>query len=71
MNFVPAERVAAFQAALDKAGVDWEMDVYGGTRHGFTNPDAGEYGIENIAYNEEADARSWERMQEFLGEVFE
>jgi dienelactone hydrolase len=70
-GFVPAERVAAFQAALNKAGVDWEMDVYGGTRHGFTNPDAGEYGIENVAYNEAADARSWERMQEFLGEVFE
>ena len=70
-GFIPAERVAAFQAALDKAGVDWEMVVYGGARHGFTNPDAGKFGIDGLAYDATADARSWERMQEFLGEIFE
>jgi dienelactone hydrolase len=68
--FEPPERIAAFKAALDAAGADWEMDVYGGARHAFTNPEAGSYGMENLAYNAEADRRSWKRMQDFLAESF-
>jgi dienelactone hydrolase len=68
--FEPPERIAAFKAALRAAGADWEMDIYGGTRHAFTNPDAGSYGMENLAYNPEADRRSWQRMQDFLKEAF-
>jgi dienelactone hydrolase len=70
-SFVPPERVAAFQAALEKAGADWQVVVYGGARHGFTNPNAGEYGLENVQYDADADRRSWDLMQSFLGEVFE
>jgi len=68
-GFVPPERVAAFEQALNEAGADWQLVAYGGARHGFTNPDAGHYGMENIAYNAEADARSWALMQTFLDEV--
>ena len=68
--FVPAERVVAFQEGLDRANADWEMTVYSGTRHSFTNPGAGEYGIENLAYNETADKRSWAAMLRMFGEVF-
>jgi dienelactone hydrolase len=67
---VPAERVAAFQDALESAGVDWEMAVYGGAKHGFTNPGAGSYGMDSLAYDPKADARSWALMQSFLAEVF-
>jgi len=68
-SHVPAERVAAFQQALDAAGADWQMVSYGGAKHGFTNPDAGGYGIESLAYDPKADARSWSLMQSFLAEV--
>jgi dienelactone hydrolase len=47
------------------------MNTYGGARHGFTNPDAAEFGMENLVYNKRADERSWARMQEFFGEIFE
>ena len=68
--FIPAERIVAFQAALDRAKADWEMTIYSGTRHGFTNPDAGSYGMENLAYNKTADERSWAAMMRLFGEVF-
>ncbi len=69
-QFVPPEQVAAFQQGLDRAGAKWEMMIFSGTRHGFTNPNAGQYGIDNIAYNETADKRSWAAMMELFGEVF-
>jgi dienelactone hydrolase len=69
-QFIPAERIVAFQQGLDRAQADWEMTVYSGTRHGFTNPGAGEYGIDNLAYNETADQRSWAAMLRLFGEVF-
>ena len=69
-SFVPAARIADFKAALEKAGADWEMVVYGGAKHGFTNPGADGYGIAGLAYDETADRRSWQRMQAFLKEIF-
>lgn len=69
-GFVPDERVQAFQAAMEAAGVDWQMAIYGGARHGFTNPNADQYGLENVAYDALADERSWALMKAFLDERF-
>ena len=69
-SFVPEERIDAFTAALRAAGAHWEMDIYGGARHGFTNPQAVKYGMDNLEYDPVADRRSWERMRDFLAEVF-
>ena len=69
-TFVPADKVAAFKAALEAAKVDWEFLTYGGAVHAFSNPDAASYGIPNVAYDERADKRSWAAMQSFLKEVF-
>lgn len=69
-SFVAPEVVTNFQNKLEEAGANWEMDIYGGTRHGFTNPDVGDYGIDNLQYNAQADARSWQRMQDFFRELF-
>jgi dienelactone hydrolase len=68
--FIPKDRIAAFQDGLDRTGAKWEMTIYSGTRHGFTNPNAGDYGIDNIAYNETADKHSWAAMLRLFGEVF-
>lgn len=69
-SFVPAEQVSAFRAALDNAGVNYQFNDYDGAKHAFTNPGAGEYGIEALAYNEEADKRSWQTMQDFFAKIF-
>ncbi|RMG34914.1 MAG: dienelactone hydrolase family protein [Gammaproteobacteria bacterium] len=69
-RFVSPEVVANFRNKLEEAGARWEMDTYGGARHGFTNPDAGRYGIDNLKYDPVADERSWSRMQLFFDEIF-
>jgi dienelactone hydrolase len=70
-EWIGPDIVANFRAKLEAAGADWEMNSYGGVRHGFTNPDAGQYGIDNLVYDKQADERSWVRMQEFFAEMFD
>lgn len=69
-SFIPAERIVKFKKALADANVDWEMNIYSGARHGFTNPGAGEFGMDALAYNEKADRRSWAKMKAFFDEIF-
>ncbi len=69
-SFIPQERVLAFQKALDDAGARWEMDIFGGAQHGFTNPGAGDYGLKGVRYDEYADRRSWELMATFFSDLF-
>jgi len=67
---VPPEQVADFQNQLRQAKVDWQFIAYGGAVHSFTNPDAGNDPSKGVAYNADADRRSWEAMKEFFGEIF-
>ena len=69
-EFVKPDVVANFQARLEAAGAQWEMDSYGGVKHSFTNPDAAKAGMENLKYDALADARSWLRMRNFFRELF-
>ena len=69
-TFIPADRIEAFKAGLDQAKADWEMIIYSGTRHSFTNPAADSRGMENLAYNEMAAKRSWIAMTALFDEVF-
>ena len=55
---------------LTDAGADWEVDTYAGAVHSFTVKEAGNDASSGMAYDEEADRRSWSRLQSFLGEVF-
>lgn len=68
--FVPAERAEAFKAAMKAAGVNLVFNGYEGVRHGFTNPDAGSFGIDNLKYDEAADEASWRSMLQTLNAVF-
>lgn len=68
--FVPAERVAAFQASLDAAGADWQLLSFGGVQHSFTNPGADAHNMDGIKYDAAADRRSWQAMQQFFKEIF-
>jgi dienelactone hydrolase len=66
---VTADHVIAFGEEMTHAKVDWEMNMYGNTMHGFTNPLANDPGFGTV-YNKHADARSWIAMKEFFREVF-
>ena len=57
-------------AAMEKAGLDWQMRIYGGAKHSFTNPDADKAGIAALGYSKSADQRSWADMQSFFEEIF-
>ncbi|MCQ8102782.1 dienelactone hydrolase family protein [Methylomonas sp. SURF-2] len=65
----PPEQVLALQAELTKAGADWQMHVYGGTMHAFTNPVANDRDFGTV-YQASADQRSWRAMQNFFAEIF-
>jgi len=55
---------------MRKARADWQFNIYSGAKHSFTNPNAGRHGIPALAYNAEADHRSWQAMKDFFREIF-
>lgn len=72
--FVPAEQVDAFKNEMAGAVADYQFIEYPGVVHGFTNPGATRAGEEfdlPLAYNEEADEKSWAEMTVFFEEIFE
>lgn len=69
-GFVPEEAIDKFRATLEAADVDYMLVYYGGARHSFTVPTADEHGIDGLAYQAEADRRSWQQLQLFFDEIF-
>ena len=67
---VKAEEREAFIKEMEDAKVDYQMIIYGRAVHSFTNPDADKASIPGVAYQQEADHRSWEHMQTFFEEIF-
>lgn len=67
--YSPAEEVAALEKEMRDAKVDWQVVLYGGAVHAFTNPAAGNDVSKGAAYNASADRRSWEAMKSFLAEI--
>ncbi len=68
--FVPPPQVNAFEDEMRNAGVDWELNLYGGAMHAFSNPEVDKYKLNGAVYNRKADHRSWEAMKRFLAEIF-
>jgi len=67
---VPPEQVAAFAAEMNAAAVDWQLIMYGGAVHSFTDWNAGSDPAQGVAYHVAADHRSWADMLQLFGEVF-
>jgi dienelactone hydrolase len=59
-----------FEEEMTAGGVDWQLVVYGGAVHSFTNPRASQIDLPGIAYNEPTDRRSWQAMCDLFAEVF-
>jgi len=68
--FVTDKDIAAFKDEMTKGRVDWQLVMYGGAVHSFTNPASGGDPSRGVAYDERADRRSWEAMEAFFEEIF-
>ncbi len=71
-KFIPQEAIDAFMDEMMAAKVDFQFVNYTGAVHSFTNPDATELGKKfnlPLAYNADADGRSWEDMTRFFEEI--
>ncbi|PXX16699.1 dienelactone hydrolase [Nitrosomonas ureae] len=66
---VPPEQVLAFETEMTQANVDWQVHVYGGTMHAFTNPKANNPDFGTV-YKEIAANRAYRSITDFFGEVF-
>ncbi len=65
----PVDQVLAFEQEMTSAGADWQLHTFGNTLHAFTNPQANSPDF-GMAYQADADRRSWLAMENFLTEVF-
>ncbi len=72
-SMVTMDDVAGFRAEMDAARADYELTVYDGAKHGFTNPDADvnaeKYGLD-LGFQSEADHASWKSMSDILKAEF-
>jgi len=67
---VTPEALQALKAKLDEGKVDYRVVVYPGAVHSFTVPGAEKRGMKGIAYNAEADRKSWDEMLKLFQGVF-
>jgi dienelactone hydrolase len=65
---VPVAHVDAFVEEMKRAGVDWQLIMYGEAVHGFTHKGAAPN--PGVAYNAAADRRSTIAINDFFAEVF-
>lgn len=61
----------AFETEMREGKVDWQMKLYGGVVHSYTNTEADKMGMPDFArYDKTADERSWAEMLAFFDEIF-
>ena len=72
-SFVSEESVGVFKSAMDSIGATYEYISYPGVVHSFTSKEADANGEKfglPLAYDADADQKSWNSVQEMLNEVF-
>lgn len=61
---------SAFEQEMKGGGVDWQLHVYGGVVHSFTDPSVDRLNQPEVTrYDANADRRSWSAIVELLDEV--
>lgn len=71
--FIPGEQILGFIDEMNKAGVDYQFEIYSNAKHAFTNPGADKFGAKfnlPLEYNKQADMASWDEMQRFFDRIF-
>ncbi|MEP6624094.1 MAG: dienelactone hydrolase family protein [Acidimicrobiia bacterium] len=67
---IPPEQRMEFESEMRGGGVDWQMLLFGGVVHSFTNPDAAKAGMPTIIdYDADADRRSWRAMRDLFADT--
>ena len=66
---VPPAQVNQFANEMTTKKADWQIHMYGHTKHSFTNPEANDATL-GLHYNEKADRRSWMNAELFFNEIF-
>jgi dienelactone hydrolase len=66
---VPIEDRVVFEDEMRASGVNWQMNVYGGAKHRFTDPHAAKTGAPGLEYHQSATDRSWRAMIDLFHEV--
>jgi len=72
--FIPATDITGFIDEMNKAGTDYQLEIYGEATHAFTNPNATKVGEKfglPLKYNQQADDASWAEMQRFFARIFD
>lgn len=76
------DQVLTFGRALQAAGIDWRVNIYGGAKHAFwarpTNPDGSpaagtthtEATVPGVGYHPQNAARAWQAVLDLLRETF-
>ncbi len=67
---IPTEQRAAFEAEMRATTVDWQLHLFGGVGHSFTNPAADGTRMAAINYHEPSAKRSWKVMVDLFAETF-
>jgi dienelactone hydrolase len=68
---VPQEDRDAFAEEMDAKGADWQLHLFGGVGHTYTNPRVDELvGLPGFAYDARAERRAWTLAFALLDEVF-
>lgn len=67
---VPPSQVNQFALEMTEKKADWQIHMYGHTKHAFTNPDAHDDRL-GLQYNALADQRSKINAALFLNEIFQ
>jgi dienelactone hydrolase len=68
---VPLEDRLAFAEEMTAKGADWQLHLFGGVGHTFTNPRVDALQRPGFRFDAAADARAWRMAKMLLQEVFE
>ncbi len=68
--FVGPKDQEAFKKEMSDAKVDWELVLYSGAVHAFTDKSAGTDNSKGAAYNANADKRSWQELTTLFTTLF-
>lgn len=63
------DQVASLQKEMTEAGVDWQVHVFGNTKHAFTNPAANNPDFGTV-YSQQATRRTEQALAAFFHELF-
>ena len=71
--FISSESITGFKTAMDSIGADYNYISYPGVKHSFTSKEADANGEKfglPLAYDADADKKSWDSLQALFAEAF-